>query len=349
MAELAIKAEKAKAEKIRGILYRNNLLNRSYNIKDENGFIIFPVMREIPESIIVELEEIGMQMISLDEPSPRQSTLEPFDRILELTPIPEDKKELLPRKWELIGDVLIIKIPDELGKFKDVISKIYSEVLGSKTVLEERSGISGTTRIPDMEILYGNETETVHVENRIKYKLDTKQIMFSSGNISERLRMMELNCFDEAVVDMFAGIGYFTLPVAVYTKPRSVTALEINPVSFGYLKQNIELNGVGQIVNPILGDCRITAPEGTADRIIMGLIKDTRSFLSKAMTVLKPGGGLIHYHDVYPNEDIPSQPEKVLAEAGAEAGFEFEMANYTKIKSYAPGISHIVLDAKFQK
>lgn len=39
--------------------------------------------------------------------------------------------------------------------------------------------------------------------------------MFSSGNRSEKLRMGKLDCRDEVVVDLFAGIGYFVLPFLV--------------------------------------------------------------------------------------------------------------------------------------
>ena len=74
----------------------------------------------------------------------------------------------------------------------------------------------------------------------------------------------------EIVVDMFAGIGYFSIPMAVHSKPEKIVSIEINPESFNYLKENLRLNRVEDIISPVLGDCSTAAPEGIADRVIMG-------------------------------------------------------------------------------
>ena len=37
--------------------------------------------------------------------------------------------------------------------------------------------------------------------------------MFSAGNISEKIRVAGFRCVGETVVDLYAGIGYFTLSV----------------------------------------------------------------------------------------------------------------------------------------
>ena len=47
------------------------------------------------------------------------------------------------------------------------------------------------------------------------YSFDATKCMFSWGNLSEKLRMGSLDCRDEIIVDLFAGIGYFTLPFLV--------------------------------------------------------------------------------------------------------------------------------------
>lgn len=52
-------------------------------------------------------------------------------------------------------------------------------------------------------------------QHGIKYSLDVTRCMFSSGNVTERARMGRQACKDQVVVDLFAGIGYFTLPMLV--------------------------------------------------------------------------------------------------------------------------------------
>ena len=121
----------------------------------------------------------------------------------------------LPDKWEKIGTVVTIKLPDELKQHQEIIGKAYREVLDCTTVLNDRGGISGVYRKPVVEVISGDRiTETIHIENGIRFKMDPQRIMFSSGNMAERRRMATISNSSETVVDLFAGIGYFTLPIA---------------------------------------------------------------------------------------------------------------------------------------
>jgi tRNA wybutosine-synthesizing protein 2 len=346
---LAVRVQKRFGERVRSILYQNNLLARDYQITYTGSHLEIPVCVKPTGEILAELNEFTIELITLNNPGLRNSAPEPFADIEASVDLPGPKKALLPRKWELIGDVLVIKFPEKLRPHREDLAEIYAKVLGAKTVMEERSGITGVTRTPHNEIIYGSESETVHVENKVKYKLDTMQLMFSSGNVSERLRMAELSCENEDIVDMFAGIGYFTLPMACYTRPNRIIACEINPTAYKYLQDNIVLNHLDDIIEPKLGDCRAKAPEGIADRIVMGILKQTSEFLPKALSVLKPEGGIIHYHESCPNELIPGGPMEKLIDAGQEKGFEVEQLNVTKVKSYAPGITHVVVDARFYR
>ena len=259
--------------------------------------------------------------------------------------IPPDLINYLPEKWEKIGNVLIIKFNENLKKYKEKICQKYAEILQCKTILNDIGGISGEYRKPKVEVLYGSKnTETIHKENGIKYKLDPCKIMFSSGNMDERIRMANISNKNETVVDLFAGIGYFTLPIAFYSKPKKIYSCEINPDAYKFLCENIVLNHVTKIVKPILGDNRINAPKNVAERVIMGYINDTHKFLSTAINCLKNHKGIIHYHDVFPNEIIPQKPLKIIKETTKKYNIEINQVKHRFIKSYAPGISHVVFD-----
>jgi tRNA wybutosine-synthesizing protein 2 len=193
--------------------------------------------------------------------------------------IPSEMINRLPDKWEKIGTVVTIKLPEELNQYKQIIGKVYAEVLGCTTTLNEIGGISGVFRNPVVEVIFGSsETETIHSENGIRFRLDPQKIMFSSGNMAERRRMATIAHKNETVVDLFAGIGYFTLPMAVYSKPKKIYACEINPVAHRYLCANVVLNHVSTIVEPLMGDNRRIAPKDCADRVILGYLKEPRGF-----------------------------------------------------------------------
>jgi tRNA wybutosine-synthesizing protein 2 len=267
----------------------------------------------------------------------------PFENILKALRISEDLMGYLPRKWELLGDVLLLKLPSELEDFREEIVKVYAKELGAKTVLEDL-GIEGQLREPQVKVLWGSETETIHKENGVKFKLDCARVMFSSGNVDERIRMASISNPNEVVVDMFAGIGFFSIPIAVHSKPKKVFSLEINPVAHQYLYDNIHLNDVVDIVEPILGDNRNFVDEGIADRIVMGYLEDTHLFLHKALEILKEKGGIIHYHEKCPNEILDKRPLENVKKVIKEKGYELELLNQKNVKSYAPGVSHVVLD-----
>ena len=273
----------------------------------------------------------------------------PFDLIKKLLSkeIPLELLDKIPDKWEKIGDVMTIKLPAELSRYEKKIGEKYADVLKCKTTLRDISGISGVYREPNVEIIYGSKnTETTHIENGIRYKLDPQKVMFSSGNMDERIRMAKISNKNETVVDLFAGIGYFTLPMAVYSKPKKIFACEINPVAYDYLCENIVLNNATSIVEPLLGDNKETAPKNIADRIVMGYIDGTHKFLPTAIDCLKNKAGIIHYHEVCPDELFPDRPLKYINKASEKNDRKADLLKYKHIKSYAPGVSHYVLDIK---
>jgi tRNA wybutosine-synthesizing protein 2 len=166
----------------------------------------------------------------------------PFERIqkkLSLV-LPSDVVNRLPDKWEKIGTIVTIRLPDELKLYQEIIGNVYREVLGCTTVLNGIGGISGVYREPVVEVISGASiTETIHSENGIHFKVDPQRIMFSSGNMAERRRMATVSNSCETVVDLFAGIGYFTIPMAMYSKPKTIFACEINPIAYQYLRANV--------------------------------------------------------------------------------------------------------------
>lgn len=240
-------------------------------------------------------------------------------------------------KGKVIGDILVLKNePDNLQELLDLPEVKRIVKLGR---------INGHKREPEVEILVGDNTETIHRENHCFFKLDVAKIMWSKGNTGERKRMSTLAEDGEIIVDMFAGIGYFSIPIAVHSNPAKIYSLEINPVSYGYLKQNIILNKAENIIEPILGDCREFAPKNFADRVLMGYIGNTHEYLDKAVDIVKPGG-IIHYHESVPDKlKFERPPQRIIDAAG---GRDVEILNKRIIKKYSPGVYHVVIDARIE-
>ena len=239
-------------------------------------------------------------------------------------------------KYKKIGDILIIDKNYSSDDFESL-----SEKHNVKTVMKI-DHIQGTKREPVYKVLYGDETETTHKENGCLFKLDLAKVMWSKGNNNERLRIAKLVKDGETVIDMFAGIGYFSIPIGVHSKAKQVYAIEINPNSHHYLCENIKLNNLNNIT-PILGDCIVETPKLKADRILMGYVKTTHHYLKAAIDSLNEGG-ILHYHETVPEKLMETRPiERIIAQSGER---EVELLKINKVKKYSPGVHHVVIDAR---
>lgn len=238
-------------------------------------------------------------------------------------------------KGKVIGDILVVK--QDVENPQELL-----EIPGVKRVVK-LGHIKGLKREPEVKVLFGDGTETIHKENHCLFKMDVSKVMWSKGNTGERKRMSTMPEDGETIVDMFAGIGYFSIPMAVHSKPAKIYSVEINPVSYNYLCQNTVLNRVEDVVKPILGDCREAAPRRIADRVLMGYIGNTNEYLPVAMDILKDGG-VIHYHESVPDCIKFKRPVDRIKDAAGERGVQ--VLNERIIKPYSPGVYHVVIDAR---
>ncbi|MFX1486254.1 MAG: class I SAM-dependent methyltransferase family protein [Promethearchaeota archaeon] len=262
--------------------------------------------------------------------------------------LPERLLNLLPRGFQRIGDIIIMNIHKELLPFKELIGRsLLSIIPKCRSVCVKIGGISGRYRTPELEVVAGDKnTETTHREHDCLFRLDVKRIMFAKGNVNERRRLADLVRDDEVIVDMFAGIGYFSIVIARHANPRIIHSIEINPVSYKYLCENILLNRVNEKVHPILGDCSTEAPKLgiTADRIIMGYLPSPKDHLPAAMKITNPNGTIIHYEGLIHKTDPPTLLLEEVEEAAASYGKMPALSNWKLIKTFAPNVHHIVLD-----
>lgn len=209
-------------------------------------------------------------------------------------------------------------------------------------------GVSGPLRIPEARVVAGSpDTETIHVEYGCKYSLNVLKLMFSLGNSGERMRLAAEVSAGETVVDMFAGVGQFTIPIALKSSPKRVYAFEINPTAYNYLIRNISLNRLEDIVVAILGDSRESPRyglEGVADRVVMGYLKGTLDYLPYALRLCKPSGSVIHFHELAERRDGWLQLLTSCNSVAQQHGYTLKPIGYRIVKTYSPMMAHWALD-----
>jgi len=255
----------------------------------------------------------------------------------------EAELDRLPASWAVVGDCLLVQATDGEAPFprpEEVGEALLELHGGADTVLLAR-GVSGPQREPDVTVLAGvGDTEVIHTEHGTRYALDLAETMFSPGNQAERVRMGEVVSAAERVFDMFAGVGYFTLPMA--RAGAAVTAAEINPEAYRYLVENAVLNGIESRVSAFRADCRDV--DASAERVVMGHYEAT-DYLDAALDALDPGG-VVHVHDAVPEAELWDRPAGAIEAAAADHGRGVEVLDRRVVKSHAPGVDHVVVDAR---
>lgn len=259
----------------------------------------------------------------------------------------EKQLDVLPRGYSGVGEVMVLRLKPELVADRKAIGAAALKLLPQfRTVVLEK-GINGTTRKPRMEVLAGKKSlETIHREHGCAFKLDLGKVMWSAGNKGERARLANMVKPNEKVVDMFAGIGYWTLPVA--KKAKQVTAMDVNPTALAFLRENLKLNRLSHKVTVMKGDCRNFSDElaGTADRVISGWLDDSLVFFPSALKMAKKGA-IIHYHEALPIDQVEARTEE-LKDVAAAYGRTLKVLDIQHVKSMSPSKQHLVFDLKVQ-
>lgn len=256
---------------------------------------------------------------------------------------------IIPNGYQVIGDIMLLKLPKAKENEKKKIAEATMKLLPYVKAVCEMKQINGEFREPKVALLAGSRTETIHTENGIKYHLDVSKVMFSKGNLEERRRLIPKIKEGETVVDMFAGIGYFSLPAALHTRAKRIVAIEKNLDAFRFLQNNIKLNSAGRI-EAIYGDCRDFAKSvsGFANRIIMGYLPHTEEFLPHALTIAR-SGGIVHFHNLCSRRGIWKKPVEQIEQACRQEGCSFRILEKRKVKSYKPNVFHVVVDFEVLK
>jgi tRNA (guanine37-N1)-methyltransferase len=246
------------------------------------------------------------------------------------------------RAFDIVGDIAILRLPEELLPKKKIIAEALLQVHRNvRTVLLQASPVEGVYRTRELEFLAGEpKTETIHRESSCLFKVDLLQVYFSPRLSFDRMRIAKQVREGEVVINMFAGVGCYSIVIAKHSRASKIYSIDLNPHAYRYMCENVRLNRVGDRVIPILGDAREKVPLlEKADRILMPLPEKARDFLDTALLAIKPSG-IIHFYDLGWDPDPFSSSIRFLREKIGN----IKILGARKLRSYAPRCYHVVLD-----
>jgi tRNA (guanine37-N1)-methyltransferase len=202
--------------------------------------------------------------------------------------------------FDIVGDIAIFK-HNKVQNPEFIAKQIMAIHKNIKTVLTPVAGIDGDFRIRELVHLVGEtKTITTHKESGCKFKIDLEKCYFSPRLSYEHKRISQFVFPSEIIVNMFAGVGCFSILIAKTQNHSKVFSIDINPAAVEYMKENIKINCVNEQVVPMLGDSKDvikTHLQGIADRVLMPLPEKAFQYLPFALLALKKTGGWIHYYD----------------------------------------------------
>lgn len=251
--------------------------------------------------------------------------------------------------FDQIGDIVIIKIPDELMPKKKLIADaILANVKTAKSVFAQVSGVMGDFRVRKLEFISGeNRTITEYKEHACRFKVDVAKVYFSPRLSAERQRIAEMVGDNEIIVNMFAGVGTYSIVIARLNKTCKVYSIDSNSAASELDRVNARLNKVQDRVVSICGDAAEVINEslvGRADRVLMPLPERAKEFIDSAVLALKDKG-IVHYF-----AHLKADSKKI----GQELGFQVADDAFAKyghcvlvvrvVREVGPRIYQIVAD-----
>ena len=252
--------------------------------------------------------------------------------------------------FDQIGSIVIIKIPDALAAKRQLIAQaILDNIKTAKSVFAQVSAVQGDFRVRDLEFLAGEDTTiTEYKEHGCRFKVDVAKTYFSPRLSTERQRIAEMVQDSEVIVNMFAGIGTYSIVIARTNKTCKVYSIDSNVAAAELCVVNSKLNKVSDRVESICADASQVIKErlaGSADRVIMPLPERAKEFVADAVLALKPVGGVVHYFAHVRADSKKASLDVGLADANeAFSRHDHEIRGIRVVREVGPRLYQIVTD-----
>jgi tRNA (guanine37-N1)-methyltransferase len=347
----ALKVPKKQGEKSIHLVDSLGLFNKNLKIVPEKDSLLIPMVKK-PDSGHVEKirkDFVSFEIVIHEFVVQAKHLKSALDVAAER--LPPNLRASFPHAIDFMGKIAVIEIPAELAEYKTVVGEAILEAHKNvRTVLAKSSAVEGIYRLREYEVIAGlHNTETIHREHGCMYYVDLSKVYFSPRLSHEHQRVALQVTENETVIDMFAGVGPFSVLIAKLRNDIKVYAVDVNSDAVRFLEKNVTANNVLGKVVPVLGDARKVVKGkllGTADRVIMNLPEKAEEYVDVACEAIKPEGGVIHYYEFSEGANATEIAKKHLTEAVSKTGRNIgEFLSARIVREVAPFKWQVVIDA----
>lgn len=331
------KADFPEAQKTKEFLSSKDYLDKDYKITKTEEGVFFPVKKEALKALKSQKIKVLEKKLEKAEKQKKEDLSKFFTK---------EELEEFPSSFDVIGETIVIGIPESLEKKEEKIAEILLKNNKKiKTILKKEGIFEGEFRTRKLKFLAGKNTkEAVYRENNIVIKLNLEKVYFSSRLSTERKRIAQQVKAGEEILVMFSGCGPYAMVLAKNTDAKMVYGIEINPEAHKYAEENIVLNKIPNI-KLFEGDVKEIVPKlkKRFDRILMPLPKSAEDFLDAAFKVSKKGT-IIHFYDFQQEKNIPAASIEKVDVACRRNKIKYKILAVVKCGQCAPYEFRVCVD-----
>jgi tRNA (guanine37-N1)-methyltransferase len=288
---------RSRGEEVRRDLIGNGLLRPDLEIRREGEFLVLP-LSEGPEVVPASWGQVVEREF-------RPSSHKGPTRYRDLLPWAEEEKEQLPRAFDIVGDIVLIRLPSELEPRKEAVGEALLKFVPGARLVGLDHGVHGPDRRRSVERIAGvGGWRTRHTENGVEFDVDVERAYFSPRLAREHARVAEEVRAGEGVYDLCCGVGPFSVTIAHLGRASRVTAVDANPDAIRLLKSTLSRHPFGDRVRPVEARLEEFLPTAApVERVILNLPHEGIKYLtSVARTVAR--GGHFYYYEVVPRAEL---------------------------------------------
>ena len=330
-------------------LAKIGILDRHFSVKTDDQTITLPLTRDPTEVEIDELRKrVPSASFEIEDFEPRTKRPRTIKEALAERVSP-DVLSRLPKSFDVVGDITILELDSELTAYQTIIAEAIMEVHPNVQSVFAKSGeVSGAERIRSLRYVAGeNRTLTIHKEYGCLFKVDLSKAFFSPRLSTEHQRVAQMVEKGERVIDMFAGVGPFSILTAKRLDEVRVEAIDSNPQAVELLQENVRANKVESKVHAHFGDAREVIRKElfqSASRVIMNHPSASKDFVKEACAALQPSGGTIHYY-TFAGENWETDSRNDIEHVVKESGYVAErVLGIHRVREVAPMRWQVAVD-----
>jgi tRNA (guanine37-N1)-methyltransferase len=320
-----IRVPRERGEATRRALKELGLLREELEILREASALTFPVVRR-PEPPIPGTEAVEVEFVARRAPRPSSYA--------ELADVPASLRPKLPRSFDVVGDLVVVRVPPELERYAGALGEALRAFVPGTRLVAADDGVEGPSRLRRLRRLAGTGPfRTVHRENRLEFEVDLERAYFSPRLGREHRLVAEATRPGERVLDACCGVGPFGITLLARSGAREATLVDANPDAIELARANAARAGVAGRCRTAVA--RIEAFVATAepfDRVIFNLPHEGIKYETQVGGAVARGGTLHAYEFM----ERSGRTERLADRAGSLPGGDWTLVEQHVVHPYSP-------------